>query len=134
MFFSINQIIEELIFPDLMWSFSLLILTYIHLKSSWIAVAISFLEKEMATRSSTLAWKIPWIRSMVGCSSWGHYELDTTEQLHFHFQQCLLLKFKGFEVIISFFETDCLQRSRYSLYVISFLRISNMYIFFLLIE
>ena len=24
-------------------------------------------------------------RSLVGCSSWGHEELDTTERLHFHF-------------------------------------------------
>ena len=24
-------------------------------------------------------------RSMVGCSPWGRKELDTTEQLHFHF-------------------------------------------------
>ena len=24
-------------------------------------------------------------RSLVGCSPWGHKELDTTEQLHFHF-------------------------------------------------
>ena len=24
-------------------------------------------------------------RSLVGCSPWGCYELDTTEQLHFHF-------------------------------------------------
>ena len=24
-------------------------------------------------------------RSLVGCSPWGHYELDTTEWLHFHF-------------------------------------------------
>ena len=24
-------------------------------------------------------------RSLVGCSSWGRYELDTTERLHFHF-------------------------------------------------
>ena len=24
-------------------------------------------------------------RSLVGCSPWGHYELDTTEQLHLHF-------------------------------------------------
>ena len=24
-------------------------------------------------------------RSLVGCSPWGHYELDTTEQLHFDF-------------------------------------------------
>ena len=35
------------------------------------------LEKEMATHSSTLAWKAPWTR--------GLEESDTTEQLHFHF-------------------------------------------------
>ena len=28
-------------------------------------------EKAMAPHSSTLAWKIPWRRSMVGCSPWG---------------------------------------------------------------
>ena len=73
------------------------------------------LEKEMATDSSTIAWKIPsteepsrlhvvhgdaksWTRlsdftslqthgrrSLVGCSPWGREESDTTEQLHFHF-------------------------------------------------
>ena len=37
------------------------------------------LEKEMATHSSTLAWKIPWMESVVGYSLWGHKELDTTE-------------------------------------------------------
>ena len=30
-----------------------------------------FLEKAMATHSSTLAWKIPGRRSLVGCSPWG---------------------------------------------------------------
>ena len=50
------------------------------------------LEKEMATHSSTLAWKIPWRenpmegeslggRSLVGYSPWGHKELGTTERL-----------------------------------------------------
>ena len=39
----------------------------------------------MAPHSSTLAWRIHGWRSLVGCSSWGHEELDTTEQLHFHF-------------------------------------------------
>ena len=39
------------------------------------------LEKEMATRSSILAWKSPW-RSLVGYSPWGCKELDTTERLH----------------------------------------------------
>ena len=38
----------------------------------------------MATHSSILAWKIPWTedkRSLVGYSSWGHKESDTTEWL-----------------------------------------------------
>ena len=39
----------------------------------------------MAPHSSTLAWKIRGWRSLVGCSPWGRYELDTTERLHFHF-------------------------------------------------
>ena len=37
----------------------------------------------MATHSSTLAWKIPWMWELVGYSPWGCKELDTTEQLHF---------------------------------------------------
>ena len=39
----------------------------------------------MAPHSSTLAWKTPWTRSLVGCSPWGRKESDTTEWLHFHF-------------------------------------------------
>ena len=42
------------------------------------------LEKEMATHSSTLAWKIPWTESLVGYSPWGHRESDMTP-LDFHF-------------------------------------------------
>ena len=42
------------------------------------------LEKEMATHSSLLAWKIPW-RSLVGYSPWGCKESDMTEWLHFLF-------------------------------------------------
>ena len=41
------------------------------------------LKKEMATHSSTLAWKIPWMVEPVGYNPWGHKESDTTEQLHF---------------------------------------------------
>ena len=37
------------------------------------------LEKEMATHSSILAWKIPWMEEPVGYSLWGHKESDTTE-------------------------------------------------------
>ena len=36
------------------------------------------LEKEMATHSSILAWKISWTE---GCSPWGRKESSTTEQL-----------------------------------------------------
>ena len=43
------------------------------------------LEKETATHSSILAWKIPWTEEPGGLhSSWGHKESDMTEQ-HFHF-------------------------------------------------
>ena len=41
------------------------------------------LEKEMATHSSTLAWKSHGQRSLVGYSPWDHKELDTTERLSF---------------------------------------------------
>ena len=43
------------------------------------------LEKEMATHSSILAWRIPWTEEPVSYSPWGHKEWDMTEQLHFHF-------------------------------------------------
>ena len=39
------------------------------------------LEKEMATHSSTLAWKIPWMEEPGRLQSVGS-ESDTTEQLH----------------------------------------------------
>ena len=42
------------------------------------------LEKEMATHSSTLAWRIPWREEPGSYSPWGHKELDTTERLHFN--------------------------------------------------
>ena len=36
-------------------------------------------EKEMATHSSVLAWRIPGMGILVGCRLWGHTESDTTE-------------------------------------------------------
>ena len=40
------------------------------------------LEKEMATHSSILAWKIPWTeRCLAGYSPWGRKESDMTEPL-----------------------------------------------------
>ena len=42
------------------------------------------LEKEMATHSSTLAWKIPWTKELgAGYCLWGRKESGRTEQLHF---------------------------------------------------
>ena len=41
------------------------------------------LEKEMATHSSILAWRIPWMDEPGGLQSTGHKESDTTEWLHF---------------------------------------------------
>ena len=39
------------------------------------------LEKEMATHSNILAWKIPQTEERVGLQSMGSQEPDTTEQL-----------------------------------------------------
>ena len=50
------------------------------------------LEKEMATHSSILAWRIHEQRSLVDYSRWSHKESDMTETnivyiLHFHITQ-----------------------------------------------
>ena len=37
------------------------------------------LEKEMATHSSVLAWRIPETGSLVDCSLWGRTESDMTK-------------------------------------------------------
>ena len=39
------------------------------------------LEKEMATHSSVLAWRIPGTGSLVGCCLWGRTESDTNEAI-----------------------------------------------------
>ena len=56
--------------------------------------------KRLSSRSSSMSnsWRRQWhptpvllpgkshgLRSLVGCSPWGHYESDMTEWLHFHF-------------------------------------------------
>ena len=57
------------------------------------------LEKEMATHSSILAWKIPWTKEPGRLESMGSQEMQTTEQLHFHFQSyhCSLIVFFWFK-------------------------------------
>ena len=44
------------------------------------------LEKEMATHSSVLAWKIPWMEE-TGRLQGGHKESDTTEQPFHHLER-----------------------------------------------
>ena len=44
------------------------------------------LEREIATHSSVLAWRIPWTEEPSGLQSMGLKELDTTERLHFRLQ------------------------------------------------
>ena len=39
------------------------------------------LEKEMATHSSILSWRIPWTEEPGGLQSMGLKELDTTDRL-----------------------------------------------------
>ena len=41
----------------------------------------------MAPHSSTLAWKILWAEEPGRLQSRGRKESDTTEQLHFHFEE-----------------------------------------------
>ena len=43
------------------------------------------LEREMATQSSILAWKIPRTEEPGGLQAMGSLESDTTELLHFQF-------------------------------------------------
>ena len=45
----------------------------------------------MAPHSSAFAWKIPWTEEPSGLQSMGSLELDTTERLHFHFDNTVSL-------------------------------------------
>ena len=58
------------------------------------------LEEEIATRSSILAWKIPWAKESGGLSLWGCKELDMTWQLnsnihHIYFYSCSERQYLG---------------------------------------
>ena len=55
------------------------------MRESWVLSPgrEDYLEKEMATHSSTLAWKIPWTEKLgAGYCPWGRKESDTTERLN----------------------------------------------------
>ena len=55
------------------------------------------LEKEMATRSSILAWRSPRTEDPDRLQSMGRKEPDTTERLHFHFGNGYPLQYSGLE-------------------------------------
>ena len=76
---------HELTFKD--WA-SLVAQRLKHLPAMWETLVRSLdqeypLEKEMATHSSILAWRIPWTEELGGLQFTGRKESDTTEQLHF---------------------------------------------------
>ena len=60
------------------------------------------LEEEMATHSSILAWRIPWMKELGGLQSTGGKESDTTERLHFHYGLLDSLRFDMFQSTIVF--------------------------------
>ena len=64
-------------------------------------------EKTMAPHSSTFAWKIPWTEEPSRLQSMGSLELDTTEQLHFHFSLSCIGEGNGNPLHCS-----CLENSR----------------------
>ena len=69
------------------------------------------LEECMATPSSTRAWRIPWTRSLVGCSPLGRRDLshkstqhNTVSPSHLHFfLNCLLRELSYFMELNFFF-------------------------------
>ena len=58
----------------------------------------------MASHSSTLAWKIPWMEEAGRLQSMGRWESDTTERLHFHFSLSCIGKGNGNPLQCSFLE------------------------------
>ena len=65
------------------------------------------LEKAMATPSSALAWKIPWVEEPGRLQSMGCEETDTTERLHFHFSLSCVGEGNGTPLLCS-----CLENPR----------------------
>ena len=52
---------------------------------NWIVLSMPGWRRQWQPTPVLLPGKSHGQRSLVGCSPWGHEELDTTEQLHFHF-------------------------------------------------
>ena len=50
---------------------------------TWVRSLGREMEKEMATHSNILAWRVPWTEELGGLQSMGCQESDMTELLHF---------------------------------------------------
>ena len=61
----------------------------------------------MASHSSTLAWKTPWMEEPGRLQSMGREESDTTEQLHFHFSHSCIGEGNG-----TLLQYSCLENPR----------------------
>ena len=48
-------------------------------ESEKVGLKLNILEKEMATHSSILAWRIPWTEEPGRLHPWGHEKSNTTE-------------------------------------------------------
>ena len=59
------------------------------LLSSVLGCVDVFMEKEMATHSSILAWRSPWTEKPGRLRSKGSQESNTTWRLNHHHQMCL---------------------------------------------
>ena len=67
----------------------------------------------MATHSSTLAWKIPWMEEPGRLQSMASQELDTTERLHFHALEKGMATHSGvlaFQFLFDFTSIPCNQK------------------------
>ena len=65
-------------------------------------------EKAMATHSSTLAWKIPWMEEPGRlCSPWGCEKSEATDRLHFHFSLSCIGEGNG-----NLLQCSCLENPR----------------------
>ena len=68
---------------------------------TWLA---TFWRRQWQPTAVLLPGKSHGRKSWVGCSPWGHKELDTTEQLHFHFSLSCIGEGNGNPLQCSFLE------------------------------
>ena len=78
----ISKIYQQLMLPGLPWQ--LMVKRQPAMRETWVQ-SLGWedpLENEMATHSSTLAWKIPWTEEPGRLQSMGSQRVRHTEQLH----------------------------------------------------